>query len=128
MKLVKNTVSTILCNGRDGGSGTHRQAVTLLPLAGTVGSSPTPPTNKEFMQLREALEESDIQAAKRPYYNDPEMMKIKDMAKYIVIQDGFDIDAYVVYGDTGKFYKNLEPFEVQKIRGKNDWEPVIRGE
>lgn len=80
------------------------------------------------MQLREALEESDIQAAKRPYYNDPGMMDMPDMAKYIIIQDGFDIDAYVIYADTGKFFKELGPSEVQKIRGKNDWEPVIRGE
>ena len=72
------------------------------------------------MTLQEALSQSAVNAAFRPYYiSDVDPV----MDKQIVVIGNME-DIFIVYAETKKFWKELPPLEEAKIHGKDDWNPV----
>lgn len=55
----------------------------------------------------------------RPYYNE-RIMKDYTRAKFVVLNKHYD--AYLVYADTGVYFK--DDVEHEKLQGRNDWLPL----
>lgn len=75
------------------------------------------------MRLEEALQESSVHSAVRPFYTQF-VHPLRDR-KIVWRQDHFfGPDVYIVYADTFKFDRSLQPEENYKVQGRTDWEPV----
>ena len=74
------------------------------------------------MRLEEALTESDIGAAKRPFYN----MPVDPMIDKVIISIGYLDDIYVAHADSGKRVQYMDDNDIPpwKYQGRDDWEPI----
>jgi hypothetical protein len=74
------------------------------------------------MRLEEALAESDIGAAKRPFYN----MPVDPVIDKVIISIGYLDDIYVAHADSGKRVQYMDDNDIPpwKYQGRDDWEPI----
>jgi hypothetical protein len=71
------------------------------------------------MRLQEAIAASAWGSAKIPYYRNKVSPR---MAKSIIMKPSGD--AYVIWDDTQRYLHELDMFDYDKCRGRDDWEPV----
>jgi hypothetical protein len=74
------------------------------------------------MRLEEALAESDLGAAKRPFYN----MPVDPVIDKVIISIGYLDDIYVAHADSGKRIQYMDDRDIPpwKYQGRDDWEPI----
>ena len=74
------------------------------------------------MRLEEALAESDLGAAKRPFYN----MPVDSVIDKVIISIGYLDDIYVAHADSGKRVQYMDDNDIPpwKYQGRDDWEPI----
>lgn len=75
------------------------------------------------MKLHEAVEQSAVNSAYRPWELNPFVVTEDFERKYIVI-NSVNEDCYVVWAIDFRFARELFPQEYYKIKDKLDWEPV----
>ena len=75
------------------------------------------------MRLEEALVESDLGAAKRPFYN----MPVNPEVDKVIISIGYLDDIYVAHADSGKRVQYMDDNDIPpwKYQGRDDWEPIM---
>lgn len=72
------------------------------------------------MRIEDALLQSSVNAAWRPFYIGP---ADSSFDKQIVSRGHFE-DIFIVYADTKKYWRQLTEAEWGKVQGMADWEPV----
>lgn len=78
------------------------------------------------MRVEEACSKSSVNSAFRPFYINPGVHP--EMDKQIVVTGADPTTAFIVYTDTKRFHRDLDPSEAGKVSGHYDWEPVAPGE
>jgi hypothetical protein len=75
------------------------------------------------MRLEEALAESDLGSAKRPFYN----MPVDSVIDKVIISIGYLDDIYVAHADSGKRVQYMDDNDIPpwKYQGRDDWEPIM---
>lgn len=75
------------------------------------------------MRIEEALKQSPVNAAYKPWELVPENTP-DELKKYIVVQGEFD-EVYVIWAKDFTYIRELLPQESFKLQNKpDDWEPV----